>query len=531
MLFAIIPHTFDDLLSKFPEGILSVRRHPPDQVFSSVRIVKKNAPLTEEHLSQKECLFFFYDLAAHEPGRSHGCLLEIPEDISYVDAGFGCLCHILTLLTESCPDLYRILEAQYQLTLTQQFMDTLQNGYHVRMRDLQQSISAYLEKKILVIEPSPIQENAYSSSTFFEQIPEHSQIIGYLNQAPIYYGRTPRKDMGPCLILPVYRFGEIIEFLIVGNCQEKPQALFCSALKTVLSALSIEYEMRQSVFTVVNRSRNELMDAITNSGHLSPATIVEWAGLLGFKSRRLYIVMCFDFVPISEKTSVGLSVYYEILEFMIHYYHPNDYYFLRTFPDSLYMIGQFPLDSPEKAQEKSLATCQQIEHLLKTKLIVKKMFAGVGTTQQQIPDISQSYQDGKKALKIAHTTDESIICYETLGILRLLGNIPSGEAVDSYIPRCLKNLQEYDLKYNTCLLETLRTYYSVNCNAAQAAKLLFIHYKTMLNRLERIAQVLDCDYNDSHIRLEIELGIQIIQLNGSKNREKDRCPSQPGGCT
>ena len=159
------------------------------------------------------------------------------------------------------------------------------------------------------------------------------------------------------------------------------------------------------------------------------------------------------------------------------------------------------------------------------------MFAGVGTTQQQIPDISQSYQDGKKALKIAHTTDESIICYETLGILRLLGNIPSGEAVDSYIPRCLKNLQEYDLKYNTCLLETLRTYYSVNCNAAQAAKLLFIHYKTMLNRLERIAQGLECYYNDSHIRLEIELGIQIIQLNGSKNREKDRCPSQPGGCT
>lgn len=96
------------------------------------------------------------------------------------------------------------------------------------------------------------------------------------------------------------------------------------------------------------------------------------------------------------------------------------------------MIGQFPPESPDAAQKKSIATCQQIEHLLKTKSIVKKMYSGIGTTQQQISDISQSYEDALKALKIAHTTDESIICYETLGILRLLGNI-SQEAAENYI--------------------------------------------------------------------------------------------------
>lgn len=95
----------------------------------------------------------------------------------------------------------------------------------------------------------------------------------------------------------------------------------------------------------------------------------------------------------------------------------------------------------------------------------------------------------------------------------MLGNIPSGETAEDYIPPCLKKLQIYDRKHNTTLVNTLTVYYTENSNASQASKRLFIHYKTMLNRLDRIAQILDCDYNDCHIRLEIEMGIQIIQMH------------------
>lgn len=510
MNFSIIPHTANELLAEFTMIYpLSVS----DKVFYSICILNKPVQVPTDIADTDTCLFLFYEYT--ENTLVHRTW-QMPLDfnrLSYVDVGTSSLCHILTQLSKSCPDLYPLLESQYQLVLTQRFLETLQNGYHIRMRDLLQAISSNLEKKVLVIEPTMNQTDMMSSTEFFDQLPEHSQVIGHLDQNPVYLGKILRKDMGTCLIIPIYRFGEIIEFLIVGNCRDTPYPLFYSALKTVISALAIEYEMRQSVFTVVNRSRNGLMDAITNSGRLNPATITEWAGLLGFKAKRLYIVIYLDFISSDKQKKVGMSVYYEILEFMIHYYHPDDYYFLRSSSDSLYMIGQFSPDSPETAQKKSIATCQQIEHLLKTKSIVKKMYSGIGTTQQQISDISKSYEDALKALKIAHTTGESIICYETLGILRLLGNIPAKEAADSYVPACLKQLQQYDRKNNTNLVGTLTAYYSANCNASQAAKTLFIHYKTMLNRLERIAQILDCDYNDSHIRLEIEMGLQIIHMH------------------
>ncbi len=512
MIFSIIPYTAEELFSNSTIQISLDTVHSASKHFCQICILKKNDVFPDSISDVSSCLFLLYELSESSFISKHQTTPSIPDGISYVDVGSNSLCHILAMLTSSCPDLYPILEAQYQLFLTQQFLEALQNGYHSRMRDLIQALTDGLEKKVLILEPTDNQKAFIGSNDFFHQLPEHSTIIHYLDQTPVYSGKIFRKDMGICLILPIYRFGEIIEFFIVGNCSELPHSLFYAALKTAISILSIEYEMRQSVFTVVNRSRNGLMDAITNSGRLTPSTISEWAGLLGFKSKRLYIVIYLDFIPAERQKDMEFSAYYAVLEFMIHYYHPDDYYFLRALSNGLYMVGQFPPESSEQAQKKSKATCQQIEHYLKTKNLIKQMFSGIGTTEQNFTDISKSYQTALKALKISHTTGESIISYETLGILKLLGNIPSEESVDAYIPECLKQLCAYDQKNHTSLVHTLSTYYASNCNAAHAAKKLFIHYKTMLNRLERISQILDCNYNDSHMRLEMEMGLQIMQL-------------------
>lgn len=511
--FSICPHNGQTLLANFDLDASLVPSTIFQKVFFYICILKKGTPVSYLEDKPNDSLFLFYEcqesVSCHKTEHNHIDFQPLPY---YVDLGPSSLCHILTQLTEACPHLYPILESQYQLKLTQQFQETLQNGYHNRMRDLLQTISSNLEKKVRVIEPFTNPIDAVSSSNFFRQLPECSRVIEHLDQNPVYWEKTPQKDMGNCLIIPLYRFNEIIEFLIIGNCDDMPEPLFYSALKTVITALSIEYEMRQSIFTVVNRSRNELMNAITNSNSLNPTIITEWASLLGFKSNRLYIVIYLDFITSGKNQQADTSLYNDVLEFMSQYYHPDDYYFLGSSSDQLYMIGQFPSASAAAAQEKALITCQEIECKLKSKNIIKKMYSGIGTTQQQISDISKSYEDALKALKIAQSIDKSIICYETLGILRLLSSIPSRETAESYIPACLKRLQQYDKMNKSNLTDTLKAYYTSNCNATQAAKSLFIHYKTMLNRLERIQQILECDYNDSHIRLEIEVGLQIIYL-------------------
>jgi purine catabolism regulator len=51
-------------------------------------------------------------------------------------------------------------------------------------------------------------------------------------------------------------------------------------------------------------------------------------------------------------------------------------------------------------------------------------------------------------------------------------------------------------------------------NATKAANNLYIHYKTMLYRLERIQEISGVNLEDKKDRLQIEMGLKISPLLG-----------------
>ncbi len=80
------------------------------------------------------------------------------------------------------------------------------------------------------------------------------------------------------------------------------------------------------------------------------------------------------------------------------------------------------------------------------------------------------------------------------------------------IPENLIRLYQYDEKNGQQLYETLKMYLDCNCNARKAADRLYIHYKTILHRLDKIKNNFGIDIENSNSRLYIELGIQLLDL-------------------
>ncbi|MCK4901006.1 MAG: helix-turn-helix domain-containing protein, partial [Anaerolineales bacterium] len=56
---------------------------------------------------------------------------------------------------------------------------------------------------------------------------------------------------------------------------------------------------------------------------------------------------------------------------------------------------------------------------------------------------------------------------------------------------------------NEELIRTLESYFKHNANLSQTAEALFIHRNTLLYRMERIAQILDLDFNNPENRLAV----------------------------
>ena len=67
-------------------------------------------------------------------------------------------------------------------------------------------------------------------------------------------------------------------------------------------------------------------------------------------------------------------------------------------------------------------------------------------------------------------------------------------------------------EHNTRLLYTLETYFN-NCqNSVKTSKALFIHRNTLLYRLDRIAEILDLNYNDSEQMLTFQLALKAFLM-------------------
>lgn len=160
--------------------------------------------------------------------------------------------------------------------------------------------------------------------------------------------------------------------------------------------------------------------------------------------------------------------------------------------------------------------CIKIKQMLKERFDGMVFQIGIGDIVSGIANISYSFHQAWTAIsygEILHGRKEGfIISYNDNSLLKLFGRLKESDSFEEIIPQNLLRICQYDEKYNSQLYQTLRMYLDCNCNAKKTAEQLFIHYKTVLYRLDKIRNDFDVDIENSNSRLFIELGIQLLDL-------------------
>ena len=81
-----------------------------------------------------------------------------------------------------------------------------------------------------------------------------------------------------------------------------------------------------------------------------------------------------------------------------------------------------------------------------------------------------------------------------------------------YCNNKLAKLEEYDHANGTFLQETLLSYYMNGFNTVKTAEALYIHRNTLLNRLDRIEELLEIEIDDYMEYLDILNCILVKRL-------------------
>lgn len=123
---------------------------------------------------------------------------------------------------------------------------------------------------------------------------------------------------------------------------------------------------------------------------------------------------------------------------------------------------------------------------------------GIGELKNDLSEFHISVIEAEKAIECLHCTNRTnaIMDYRNMGVFYLIANIGDKNILSYYYKQQLGELEAADQFSDGVLMETLGVYLENNCNANEAAKQLFIHRNTMHYRLEKIIDILGCDFND-----------------------------------
>ncbi|WP_053368809.1 PucR family transcriptional regulator [Bacillus sp. FJAT-27245] len=343
------------------------------------------------------------------------------------------------------------------------------------------------------------------------KFPHYRQIVKYLDTDNM---------IGHQIVVPIETLNHNRKYLLIGEMNNSLGELDLIAVENAATSLSLEFVKQFAVAEVEKKHKLDLLEELISGNIYSLDAIYEKANLIGWDLDGSFVAVLYKINRLSDNVSSQKNErgYSDRNHFVvneaIHYYLPNG---IIANKSNLFIV----LWKVEKKGKKDSSwlkqikkTSQDIQELIKKQVKDIVVQVGIGNTVNNIGDMPKSYKEAQDALDLGEMINgvESITSFSELGIFRLLRHIDNVDVLNQFVPSSLKELLLYQQTNQADLLKTLQTFLECNQNAAQTAKILFIHYKTVMYRLERIKEITGMDFEDSEEMLSVRVGLKIHEF-------------------
>lgn len=105
-----------------------------------------------------------------------------------------------------------------------------------------------------------------------------------------------------------------------------------------------------------------------------------------------------------------------------------------------------------------------------------------------------------------------IYLFADFALLEMIANSLGSFPIESYFPKGLAELLDHDKNGGVSYLETLTVFLNENMSYAKAARSLYIHRSTLIERISRIEKELSIDLNNPDQRLQMQMLLKALQI-------------------
>ena len=270
---------------------------------------------------------------------------------------------------------------------------------------------------------------------------------------------------------------------------------------------------------VKKKYQRDLIHNILN-GLLSSKEMTEAASQLGMKESDTYRVVDFHTIKKNAQRKYTKEQLQEVGVIVgeLMYLLPDALIYRNM--DQIVMIQQVDSNQTELEYQKEM---EEVEDVIQRSILYRKKDTdfqiGIGKSVEGYQRLKESYHEASQAIKyieiirqVTGDKNKSVVHYSNLGFFQIFGEIDDVTELERYIPETLKKLYLYDDEHKGELITTLQMYLRNNQSIKKTADEMFVHYRTISYRLEKIKQISGINFDDANEVLAVSNGLIIYKM-------------------
>ena len=256
------------------------------------------------------------------------------------------------------------------------------------------------------------------------------------------------------------------------------------------------------------------------NGLLSSKEMTEAAAQLGMKESDTYRVVDFHTITKNVQRKYTKEQLHEVgvIEGELMHLLPDALIYRNM--DQIVMIQQVDSNQTELEYQKEM---EEVEDVIQRSILYRKKDTdfqiGIGKSVEGYQRLKESYHEASQAIKyieiirlVTGDKNKSVVHYSNLGFFQIFGKVDDMTELERCIPDTLKKLYLYDDEHKGELITTLQMYLRNNQSIKKTAGAMFVHYRTISYRLEKIKQISGINFDNANEVLAVSNGLIIYKM-------------------
>ncbi|HCJ58229.1 PucR family transcriptional regulator [Lutispora sp.] len=331
--------------------------------------------------------------------------------------------------------------------------------------------------------------------------------------------RVDGREICRC-IFPIIAGKRLYGEIHIWELDKKITAVDVRAIQYACTVVALELMKQMTIFEVESRHKNEFLEGLLSPDENIRSASVSKADIFGLDSDYQYAVFL---IYIDDLESYfydspgenGTKFKNKLIKTIEVAVKLSGIKILSGCKgNTLTIVLAFrDIDESKCIKDMSIDMVRRIIDALKQNYNYISPYTGIGRCYGKLNDLWKSLEESKKALSFARIfNNDNIIHYDNLGIFRLLCMEHQESEIRRFYKENVEPLCEYDEQKDGELIRTLKMYFECSGNLKKVSEKMYIHYNTILYRIQKIQQITKLDLANSNDRLNLEVSLKIMSI-------------------